>query len=634
MSQYFPLPLFSPFRLIAMLSPALAAASVTLGAPMRVDVDVTDAPRRLINATLRIPATPGETVIRYVQWTPGNHNASGPIQNVVNFHAETESGRVLPWRRDPTHDTRITIAEVPDWDQQVIVHLTYIASQPTTNSRSTDSYGEPTFGGLNWNTVLFYPEDADKDELLIDASITLPEGWSIATPLRPTKESDDRFEYDDVSLAQLVDSPVLFGEHLATVDLSTEAIPNHFLHGVAREQPQLFLPDARIEKLKRVQEQAERVFGPFPSDRYDYLTFVSDEVPGFGVEHHTCTFISMGDRAWADCEKPGGSKMGVLPHEYIHSWNGKLRAPEGLLTRNYHEAGVTDLLWVYEGLTSYMDDVLSVRAGLLDLDEYTNAITNNIMRYQLQDGRRWRPVVDTARGMSRLRSRSRSWAELRRRQDYYGEAALFWMEADATIRADTDSRMSLDDFCRLFFDVPRGPMGSPVTYTRQDIVDTLTAIDPSADWDAKIARRIESPAQTLAIGLPALLGYRLEFTSEPSELQKKALKKNKGLDLRTSLGISVDKDGLVTTLLPGSIADKAKLAYDMVVVGVDDQEFSPDTLEEAVRRTPESGEVRLLVKFGGRLSGRTLVYDGGLRYAQLVPIEGATDYIAEIAKPR
>jgi predicted metalloprotease with PDZ domain len=613
---------------------ALCVATATLGAPMRLDVDATDAPRRLIHATLTIPATSGETVIRYVEWTPGNHNPSGPIQNVVSFKAETESGQILPWRRDPTSDTRITIMDVPDWDKHVIIRLTYIASQPTTNSRSTDSYGEPTLGGISWNTVLFYPEDADKDELLIDTTITIPEGWSMATSLRAARQSNNQFEYDDVSLAELVDSPAIFGEHLASITLSTDAIPNHYMHGVARDLAQLFLPDARIEKLKRVHEQAELVFGSFPSDRYDYLVFVSDEVPGFGLEHHTCTFISMGDRAWADCEKAGGSKMGVMPHEYIHAWNGKLRAPEGLLTRNFHEAGVTDLLWVYEGLTSYMDDVLLVRSGLYTHDEYVDTITNNIMRYQMQIGRQWRPVVDTARGMKRLRDRSKSWEELRRRQDYYGEAALFWMEADATIRANTDNRKSLDDFCLLFFDAERGPMGSPVTYTRDDVVEALTTIDPSTDWDTTIARRIESPAQTLALDLPTMLGRQLEFTDEPTELQKKALKKNKGLDLRTTLGFAVNKDGVVTTLLLGSIADQAKLAYDMEIVGVNDQEFSTEALKDAVNDSTVTGEVRLLVKFGGRLFSRPLQYDGGLRYPRLVPIEGETDYITEIARAR
>ena len=620
-------PLFS-------LTIALFWVTSTLGATMRLDVDATDAPRRLIHATLAIPATAGETVIRYVQWTPGNHNPSGPIQNVVNLRAETESGRILPWRRDPTHDTRITITEVPEWDQHVIVRLTYIASQPTTNSKSTDSYGEPTLGGINWNTVLFYPEDADKDELLIDATITLPEGWSIATPLRAARTANGKIEYDDVSLAELVDSPAIFGEHLKTVDLSTDEAPDHYLHGVARDQSNLFLPEARAEKLKRVHEQAVKVFGPFPSHRFDYLTFVSDEVPGFGLEHHTCTFISMKSDTWTDCEKPDGSKMGVIPHEYIHCWNGKLRVPEGLLTRNFHEAGVTDLLWVYEGLTSYMDDVLSVRAGLLTPDEYTHTITNNIMRYQLQSGRRWRPVVDTARGQSRLRDRSKSWEEMRRRQDYYGDGALFWMEADATIRANSGNERSLDDFCRLFFDAVRGPMGSPSTYTRQDVVDALHTIDPSTDWDAEIARRIESPAQELAIELPRLLGYTLEYSQEPTKLQAKAIKKDKGLDLRTSLGFSVDKDGVITTLLLGSVGDGAKLAYDMTIVAVNDQEFSTAALKEAVRESVTTGEIQLLVKFGGRFFGKTLVYDGGLRHARLVPIEGATDYIAEIAAPR
>ncbi|MCB9838690.1 MAG: M61 family metallopeptidase [Phycisphaeraceae bacterium] len=613
---------------------ALCLGCQALAADMRVDVDATDIPRRLLRAKLTIPANPGETTLRYVEWTPGNHNPSGPIQNVVEFRAQTESGEPLTWRRDRFSDTRITIADVPSGAERIVVSLTYITNQPTTNSRSTDSYGQPNLGGISWNTVLFYPEDADKDELMIDASITLPEGWSIATPLPLSGERGGTFEYDGVTLAQLVDCPAIFGEHLARVDLSTGEIPRHTLCGVAASPDLLHLPEARAEKLRFMHEQAAKVFGPFPGDRFDYLMFVCDEIPGFGVEHNTCTYFAEPDNEWVDSETPGGPDMGTMVHEYIHAWNGKLRAPEGLLSRNFHEPAVTDLLWVYEGLTSYMDDVLLARSGLVTRDEYHNIVTNNIMRYQLQTGRLWRPVVDTARGMKRLRTRSDAWEELRRRQDYYGEGALFWMAADATIRADTGGQRSLDDFCRRFFDTPWRSFGDPTTYTRADVVEALTAVDPGADWDAMIRQRIESPAETLALDVPGLLGYRMEFTDEPTELQAKADKKNKGLDLRTSLGFSVDEKGVITTVLKDSAADDAKLAYDMVVVGVGDEEFTPETLRQAVAASSTTGEVRLLVKFGGKLYARSLLDGGGLRYPRLTPIDGAEDILGAIITPR
>jgi len=619
---------------------AIGAIALWIGAAaacaqqMRLDVDARDIPRRLIHATLVIPATPGETILRYVEWTPGNHNPSGPIQNVVNMRAETESGRPLRWRRDAISDTRITVLGTPEGAERIVLRLSYIASQPSVNSRSTDSYGEPTLGAINWNTLLFYPEEADKDELMIDASITLPDGWSTATPLRRPERDANRIIFDTVSLAELVDSPAIFGEHMKTVDLSTPEAPEHYMHGVAPDPEQLTLPLARQSKIKSVHDQAIRVFGPFPYDRLHYLTIVSSDVVGFGVEHCRCTIVSMGDRTWADCEKPGGSKMGVIPHEYIHCWNGKLRAPEGLLTRNYHEPAATELLWVYEGLTSYMDDVISVRSGLLNYEEYLDTITRNMVRYQLQSGRLWRPIVDTARGMKRLRARSASWEELRRRQDYYGDGALFWMEADARIRRATNKEKSLDDFCRAFFDVPAGPVGRPVEYTRADVVDALTAVDSSTDWDALIAERIESPAQELTLGLPALLGHSLVFTDEPTDLQQQRMSGADRVDLRASLGVVVDADGEITTVLLGSVADNAKLAYGMTIVGVNDVEYTADALREAVRDSRRTGEVRLLVEFGRRLYSKTLVYDGGLRYPRLIPVEGETNVIADIARPR
>lgn len=620
-------------QLLFGLAPLLLA-SLAAAAPMRVEVDATDITRRLLHAELTIPATPGETALRYVEWTPGNHNPSGPIQNVVNFRVETESGEPLDWRRDKVRDTRILVRDVPGDAERIVVRLSYITNQPSTISRSTDSYGTPKLGGISWNTVLFYPEDADKDDLLIDASISLPTGWSIATPMALAGQRNGTFSYDDVSLAELVDSPAIFGEHLASVDLSGAGFPNHTLHGVAASPDLLVLPDARVEKLKEMHKQAALIFSDYPNDRFDYLMFVSDDVPSFGLEHHTCTYFSESEREWVDCEMPGGSDMGTMAHEYIHVWNGKQVVPEGLLSRNFHEPGVTDLLWVYEGLTSYMDDVLLVRSGIITEDEYQDAVTNNIVKYQLQAGRSWRPVLDTARGMKRLRDRSKSWAELRRRQDYYGDGALFWMEADATIRASTSGRKSLDDFCKAFFDHPRVPFGSPVTYTRADVVDALTDLDPSTDWDAMIVRRIESAADDLTLDLPSRLGYSLVYSNEPTALQAKAVTENKGANLRTSLGFECNKDGLITTVLFGSIADDAKLAYDMTIVGVDDREFTPALLMDAVKRSGETGRIKLLVKFGGELYTKILTYEGGLRFPRLVRNENATDHLSAIMQPR
>lgn len=586
-------------------------------------VDATDIPRRLLTARMDLPVQPGPLELNYVEWVPGNHNPSGPIQNVVDLTITDDRGRTIPWTRDLEKLTRLQL-NVPDDASYLTIRFAYITNQPSVVSRSTDSYGFPTFGGMNWNTVLFYPGGVDKDEFFIEPQLHLPDGWTHAASLDVTHQRPGIIHFAPVSLAELVDSPVIFGAALRTYELAPELtnVP-HFIHAVAPFVSYTDLGEERLEKFTDMIDEAIRVFGPFPYDEYHFLIMLSDDMPGLGVEHNESTLISLRADRFNNAEKDS-DPIGVIPHEYIHSWCGKQRAPEGLLARDYHTTGDPRLLWVYEGLTSYYDDILAVRTGLMTEDEYVHAVTNRIADYTFRSGRRWRSVEDTTISLRHLRARSDSWYDRRRGVSYYSEGALFWMEADAIIRLGTNNEKSLDDFCRAFFDVKPTLPGSPVTYTRDEVVRTLRSVYEGEDWDALIRARLEQPVEDLAFDhLVSKLGYRLEFTGEPTEEQRKSERNARGVDLRFSLGFSTSADGVITRIIPGSIADEYNLAYDMKILAVNDYTFTPRRLRDAVEQSPTTGHVTLLVAFGDKVERIMLRYDGGPKYPRLTEIQGA-----------
>jgi len=415
---------------------AFAVSAVAAAPRSTLHVDARDIDRRLVRVRQDVPVAPGPVELNYVLWTPGNHNPSGPIQNVVDLTITDDHGRRLLWRRDRELMTRIHV-EAPAGASFLTVSFTYITNQPSVISRSTDSYGFRDFGGLNWNTVLFYPTGADKDEWVIEPDLRLPIGWRVATPLALARSGSGRFQFKPVTLAELVDSPVIFGSTLKTYTLDTASAAPHFIHAVALSDTDTALGGERLDKFGVMIDQAEAVFGPFPRREYHFLVQLSDEMRGFGVEHNECTSIALSADTFRTAERDG-DPIGTIPHEYIHSWCGKLRAPEGLLDTNYHTTADTRLLWVYEGLTTYYDDVLAVRSGLMTEEEYLDAMTNRIADSTLRDGRLWQSVEDTAVLLRHLRSRSASWGDKRRGVAYYGEGAFFWLEADAIIRRGTN----------------------------------------------------------------------------------------------------------------------------------------------------------------------------------------------------
>jgi len=606
----------------ALLAPA-AAAQMTLR------VDALDASRRLLHAELTMPADPGPMDVYYIEWTPGNHNPSGPVQNLVNFRVNA-GGDTLEWKRDPTHTVRHTFT-VPEGEDEVTLTYSYILNQPSVNSRSTDSYGLRSLGVVNWNTVLFEPAGADKDNLTVDASIELPSGWLLASPLPVKVARGGRYDFEPVSLAELIDSPAIYGEFLATWEMTEPTGVPHFTDAVASDPADLVMSGELLTTLNEMLAQTQKVFGPFPYEQFRFLTVLDSDVPGAGLEHTECTYISYPDDRFTNDK---ASALGTFPHEYIHCWNGKLRAPHGLLHRDYHTPGETELLWVYEGLTSYYDDVIMARSGMYTPEEYADRLAGTIERYQLQAGRRWRSVEDTASGQRHLRARSPHWAELRRRQDYYSEGALFWLAADAVIRSGTDNERSLDDFAIAFFNRAPVAAGSPITYTRSDVVRGLREVYPQQDWDSMIEDYIEEPVETLEHPVTGLLNRAWTYEAEPTEEQAEGENAPYEDLAERTLGFSTDRDGEIETVLAGSRADEAKVSYGMTVLAVNGWAFTPEKLKRAIEHSEENGEVELVVRFDDRVEVRTIVYSDGLKYPRMELKDGAFDTLSAIIAPK
>jgi len=623
-------PGFLASGLILLAAPAAAMAGAT--GPMRLIVDATDISRRLIHTRASLPVEPGPLDLNFVQWTPGNHSPSGPIANVVDFSVRTEAGQPLAWRRDPGKWTRVSI-EAPQGAEEIVIDLRYITNQPSPISRSSDSYGAPRYGGINWNTLLFYPGGVSKTEFMVEADLRMPGGWTQASSLEPKFERNNRVIFEAVTLAELVDSPVLMGRRLRTYEIPVEGAPPHFLHAVAPFEELTELPDEYLERLAEMVKQTEAVFGPFPREEYHFLIFVSDMIPGFGLEHSESTYISIDADAFEKVGGPDEDPITVIPHEYIHAWCGKLRAPAGLLPSDYHSTPLTRLLWVYEGLTTYYTDVIAVRSGLMTEAEFRRRLANRVDYYERRQGRLWRSVEDTAVSVGVLRGWQGVWTDKMRGLAYYSEGALFWMECDAIIREATGGERSLDDFCRRFFDVAPGAFADPDPYTREDVVRTLAAVHSGYDWDGLIRKRLERPVETLEIDLPQRLGWRLEMTNEPDELHREAERNRSGVDLRRSIGIAVDAEGEVTAIKPGSLADAAEMAHGMRIIAVNDLAFTPQRMKRAVERSPETGVISMTVDFEGLVERRTIRYRGGRRHPVLVRDEASQDLLSRIASP-
>jgi predicted metalloprotease with PDZ domain len=353
-----------------------------------------------------------------------------------------------------------------------------------------------------------------------------------------------------------------------------------------------------------------------------------------GIEHHQSSDNRSPLRALVD-DPIRRVEAVLLPHEYVHSWNGKYRRPQGLATPNYQEPMVDEVLWAYEGLTEYLGNVLAVRSGLLTEEEFRSELAHDAAAMQSHSAREWRSLQDTTIAASLLYYQSRDWsARLRRQDDFYQESALLWLEADAIIRRSSGGRRSLDDFCKLFYGPPStGPKIVP--YDVGDIVKALSSVqayDWAGFWSERLNRlRAAAPLE----GLQAA-GWRLALTSTPSVMHTAHEADDRDLDLRYSLGFFVtDDQATLGDVIPGSPADLAGASPGSHLVALNGYKWSKDLLHDTLAAPPDpSGKLTLLVEKDDMFETLEVRYSGGERYPNLERETGSTDLLAQIAHPR
>ena len=352
---------------------------------MTLEVDAREAPRKIFHSRLSLPASPGPLTLAYPKWIPGEHGPTGPIADLTGLTI-TAGGKPLAWRRDPV-DMYSFHLDVPAGASAVEVSLDYL-SPAEAGGFSSGSSATAELALISWNQMLLYPAAEKPDTILYAATLKLPAGWKFATALDREKESPDGVRFAPVSLTTLVDSPVLCGAHMRVVDLSTGA-PAHRLDIAADSDAALEISPEMEAQYRSLVVETGTLYGARHYRHYDFLLTLSDHTAHFGLEHHESSDDRVDERSLIDDDRKK-IMAGLLPHEMTHSWNGKYRRPAGLAIGSFQEPMQGELLWVYEGLTEYLGQILTARSGLLTADQYREALALTAAEMDHQEGRKWR----------------------------------------------------------------------------------------------------------------------------------------------------------------------------------------------------------------------------------------------------
>lgn len=599
---------------------------------IKLAVDATEAPRKIFHAQLTIPAAPGTLTLYYPKWMPGEHAPDGPIVDLAGLKF-TGNGQILNWRRDLL-DTFTIHVDVPPGVTSVEASLDYLSPAGERGfSEAASATARMTV--VSWNQVLLYPKGWPADQITYTASLRLPQGWKFGSPLPVASHSGDEIQFKPASLYTLVDSPVIAGEYLKVVPLSAAGeYPPHEMDIAADSAAALDAPAEVWQNYRNLVSQAYALFGARHYRDYHFLYSLSNHVAHFGLEHHESDDSRVGEDGLVN---PSERKLvaGLLPHEYVHSWNGKYRRPADLTTPDYEKPMVTTMLWVYEGLTSYLGDVLTARSGLWNPQEFREALAMTGASLDHRPGRTWRNLQDTNDAAPILYFASSQWSSWRRGVDFYPEGVLDWLWADVIIRQQTHNQKSLNDFCKLFYAGPtpqpnQAPMVKP--YTFDDLVNALNQVAPY-DWRGFWHERLTTHAAHAPFGGIEGSGWRVVYTDTPSEMSKLSEQQDKAISAEYSVGLELRDDGTIVDTVHGGLAAEAGIGPGMQVIAVNGRKFTPEVWHDALKATKTaSGPLQLLVENTDYFTTYSLNYHGGEMYPHLERETSQPDLLSDIIK--
>ena len=630
-------------HLLAVVAASLfVSAAAAQKTPIKITVDLTEAPRKLYHAEVDVPVKAGPLTLLTPQWIPGNHAPSGEANAIVGVQF-TADGKTLAWRRDDVNLYEFHL-DVPAGVTNVHAHLDAIVTSRTSKQMAC----------LEWERLMLYPAHIPVKDIAIEPSVTVPAGWGIGTALTPTgtgappamtgvDESAHQpsagattTHYAATNVEQLLDSPVITGKYFHEFPLAPEVTPKHYIDVVSDEAEDSNLRPELLAEISNLVREAGAAYASHHYNSYHFLLTLSNVAGGEGLEHGQSSDNGVGEKGFAEPAQTLGNSD-LLSHEFTHSWNGKYRRPSTLYQPDFATPQQGMLLWVYEGMTQYMGNVLAARSGLKNQAQYRDMLALSAASLDNESGRIWRSTEDTSIASSIDRRPIAPWGNWSRGQAYYQEGELLWLDADTLIREKTGDKKSLTDFQKIF--LGKGGDTGPliVTYDRKELIHDLNEVLPY-DWATFLHDHIDVPTPHTDLAGIERGGYKLVYTDKPSGSERMLSSargpRGGGVNVWYSLGMRVTADGTVNEVKYDGVADKSGLSPGLKIIGVNGEVFSADALRQALDDSKgNSKPIHLMVQDETKLSTIDLDYHDGQRYPSLQRVDGTTDYLDEITKP-
>jgi predicted metalloprotease with PDZ domain len=515
-------------------------------------------------------------------WIPGSYMIRDFARNIVWIAASDSMGPIQldkldkqTWRLAPRGDSVTLSYHVYAWELSVrSAHLD-----------ATHAY---------FNGPSLFLRVLGLDDVPCRVELAPPPGegycdWRVATSLERMDAEPRGFgSYRARDYEDLIDHPVEMGS-FSLIRFSVRDVP-HRMAITGRHRTD----ETRLERdLEQICETHASMFGELPIDRYLFLvTAVGDGYGGLEHRFSTSLLCSRDElpRLGESTVTPGYRRfLGLCSHEYFHLWSVKRIRPKAFMENGLDREVHTRLLWAFEGITSYYDELALVRSGCIDEKSYLELLAETVTRVMRNPGR----LVQTL-----AESSFDAWTKFYKQDEnapnaivsYYGKGALVALALDLTIRSETGGAKSLDDVMRVLWERHGKPeLGVPERGV-EDLAKEVTGLD----LDGFFERALDSTEDLDLVGLLETVGVglRLRPSRGPKDLggvagEVKDEPPRSDLGMRLKPGVA---EPIVDVVLADSPAQQAGFAPGDTLIALDGIRIQSEKLDDMLAGVPEGGE--------------------------------------------
>ena len=403
-------------------------------------VDVEDAHAHLFRVTLRVPRPAAEQRLSLPVWIPGSYLVREFARHLSDLKAE-QGGQPVP----------LAQLDKASWEASCRGRgeLTVTARVYAFDTSVRCAFLDAQRGFFNGTGLCLRVEGREAEPQRLQLG-TLPRGWQVATAMRAIKvDAAGRGVYEAADYDELVDHPFELGSFWRG-RFEAHGVPHEFVVAGA-------LPDFDGERLladtRRICEAqisfwhgTRKPRAPF--QRYVFLLNTCEDGHG-GLEHRASTALlsarrNLPQRGRSETSDGYVELLGLISHEYFHTWNVKRLRPAEFASYDYTHENYTQLLWFFEGFTSYYDDLILRRCGLIDTPRYLKLLARTVSGVAATPGREVQSVAHASFD---------AWVKYYRSDEntpnatisYYAKGSLVALALDLTLRRDGSS---LDEVMR------------------------------------------------------------------------------------------------------------------------------------------------------------------------------------------